>query len=322
MKNKMGILSMTLIFGLVLFACNKDDDDPPPATVTGVTVAGPSTIAPGASGTFTATVTETGGAAKTVTWTSSSTKSSINASGTLSVAADEAENSTITVTATSTADASKTGTATVTVRTATAPPPANPLIGSWIDSESNSLDCILIFTATKVYYSNQVIEESRRDVLDTDTKEIQLKGPNTTTNVTYKYYLEAPGLVIKQGDTVIAKLSRIDGSTKTGIEDVWYSDDVSTAGNQATYMLIITTDKVYYNYTYNRYWKYTSYTLDASATTDGANKKLKLNNWGDGNPIDYEIYTRANATHLEITLPRLPNGATLDDMDFTKSTAF
>jgi Leucine-rich repeat (LRR) protein/fibronectin type 3 domain-containing protein len=103
--------------------------DPAP-TVTGVTVT-PSTasVLKGGSQAFTAVVEGEDDPAQTVTWTVTGgiSGTAINASGMLTVAADETA-ATLTVTATSTVDTSKSGSATVTVTSPTPTPTAAPTL--------------------------------------------------------------------------------------------------------------------------------------------------------------------------------------------------
>ncbi|MDQ6419589.1 S-layer homology domain-containing protein [Paenibacillus sp. LHD-117] len=82
-------------------------------------------VAQGATKQLTATVTEVGGAAQTVTWTSSNPKVTVSASGLVTVAADTAIGSYM-ITATSTFDTTKSGTATITVTAATVTPAPTP----------------------------------------------------------------------------------------------------------------------------------------------------------------------------------------------------
>ena len=125
-------------------------------TVTSVAV-NPATasVAKGGSKSFTATVTGTNSPARTVTWTvEGGTASTIDASGNLSVAANETA-STLTVRATSTVDTSKSGTATVTVTASPIPPDPDPIqyqvtegqYGEWTQGSSNGLR----FTANADY---------------------------------------------------------------------------------------------------------------------------------------------------------------------------
>jgi len=132
MKNALkliGLIVLAAVIGFSMTACDNapdntsttDDsstpDDTP--TVASVTVSpATATVAKGATQTFTADVTVTNNAAKTVIWsivqTNKNAGTTINASGVLTVAAAETLTS-LTVRATSTVDDKKSGTATVTV---------------------------------------------------------------------------------------------------------------------------------------------------------------------------------------------------------------
>jgi hypothetical protein len=118
MKNSRNIVFFLLLAGinLAFFACG-------PATVTSVSVSPATVNVPkGGNKTFTAAVTGTNNPEQAVTWkiveTNKNSGTTINASGLLNIAADEALTS-LTVEATSTADTTKSGTAKVTVT----PPP-------------------------------------------------------------------------------------------------------------------------------------------------------------------------------------------------------
>lgn len=89
---------------------------PSGSTVTGVTVT-PSalTIAAGASGQLTATVTGTGFPDKSVVWSSNSESITVDARGVVTVASGTKSATTAKITATATADSTKTATATITV---------------------------------------------------------------------------------------------------------------------------------------------------------------------------------------------------------------
>jgi endo-1,4-beta-xylanase len=133
------IIIVAVIIGFAAAGCGnvKDDPDTPTPTVTGVTVSPASTsVAKGATRSFTATVSVTNNAAKTVTWaivqTNKNAGTTINASGLLTIAAAETL-TTLTVKATSTVDNTKSGTATVTVTNAG----ENIFTGETLTSSSN-----------------------------------------------------------------------------------------------------------------------------------------------------------------------------------------
>ena len=100
---------------------------PPPATLTGISVSGPSSVNEGGTGTYTATGTWDNGATAAIlpTWSENSTYASISASGVLTASA-VTSNQAVTVTATY---GGRTGTISVTIANVTGPPAAPKNMG-------------------------------------------------------------------------------------------------------------------------------------------------------------------------------------------------
>jgi endo-1,4-beta-xylanase len=122
MKNKIklsGIITLAVIISLITAGCLKNEPEEEEEPVTSVTI-GPAnaSITKGATRHFTAKVDGPDNPAQTVTWsidqTDKNAGTTINASGLLTIAADETLTS-LTVRATSTVDTAKSGTATVAV---------------------------------------------------------------------------------------------------------------------------------------------------------------------------------------------------------------
>ena len=113
-------LAAAIAFAMVGCPNDSNETPPGPAVIT-VTVTGPSTVAPGATRAYTATVTGTTNTAVTWSLTGATDAGTTLTNGSLTVAANEAEASNkLTVKATSVADPTKSGTRVVTVGT---PPP-------------------------------------------------------------------------------------------------------------------------------------------------------------------------------------------------------
>jgi len=156
-------------------------------TITGVTVS-PSTanVAKGATQTFTVIVTGTNSPAQTVTWsiveTGKKAGTTINASGVLTVAADEAL-TTLTVKATSTVDTSKSGTATVTIST----PENPPVVGSGQYTKKDVLSNSYSISVGSSVPRASVPARYARAAMKDDSFKMSVKGRNgNTRNVSGK----------------------------------------------------------------------------------------------------------------------------------------
>ncbi|MDR1220638.1 MAG: hypothetical protein LBK73_13645 [Treponema sp.] len=125
----------------------------------------------------------------------------------------------------------------------------NPLANTaWSDSYGNYAE-YLIFTPS-VAYSLLVTKESSINTTDT---EITLGNENSlSSSKTYKYELTGGKLIIKnsyvtdsKGDPSDLPLTRMEGSTKTGVYDVWYSSSLTSNDTKYTVLIIRTNGDVW-----------------------------------------------------------------------------
>jgi hypothetical protein len=120
------------------------------------------------------------------------------------------------------------------------------LLGAWRNGTSSNFDELYIFTDTIGYYVYDLTKQAT--VVDTANQTINLAIPNVNGGVAkgYLYELNASKqLVIKesyftnnQGDPLDFAFTRIEGSSKTGIYDIWRSAG-RPAGDPFQTLLII-----------------------------------------------------------------------------------
>jgi hypothetical protein len=118
------------------------------------------------------------------------------------------------------------------------PPPANPLLGAWYNS---TIDEFLVFTPSVAYY----VLPMKETPIDTTNQEITLGNEDSLWPATYKYELQNGKLVIKNsyvvnndGEPADLPLTRLEGSTKTGVYDLWYSSDLTSTHRFYTILII------------------------------------------------------------------------------------
>jgi hypothetical protein len=117
-------------------------------------------------------------------------------------------------------------------------PPANPLLGAWFDSAGGEF---LIFTPSVAYD----IFPTGETPINTTNQEITLGNEDSLWPATYKYELQNGKLVIKNsyvtnnaGQPVDLPLTRLEGSTRADVYDLWYSNDLTSTHPLYTVLII------------------------------------------------------------------------------------
>jgi hypothetical protein len=128
----------------------------------------------------------------------------------------------------------------------------NPLVGSWWVGTATNITDLLVFTDTVAYHAPYLTKQQNVD----KTSEwiyLAIPGINGGASKSYSYALNAnKQLVIKNsyftgsdGKPEDFAFTRIEGSAKTGIEDVWYSKG-RTAEEPLHTLLVIRSDNTVY----------------------------------------------------------------------------
>jgi hypothetical protein len=207
----------------------------------------------------------------------------------------------------------------ITITSITKYESTNPLIGAWRAGKSTDFDELLIFTEGIAYYAHNITKQV--DPIDKANKIIKLAVPgvNGGAAVDYPFEPNANNLVIKNsyfkdndGKSLDVTFTRIEGSAKTDIDDVWYSWDQRT--DSLYTLLVISDDTVYasfgmtgksWDFDNDGDWVRASYTLQgvtaAGGTihwTDGSdvndNYRIDGNELTIRNGIYAESYTKQN----------------------------
>jgi hypothetical protein len=193
----------------------------------------------------------------------------------------------------------------------------NPLLGAWRQGTSANITELLVFTDTIAYYAPSI---TKQQSLDKTNEYIYLAVPgvNGGASKSYNYELNANRqLVIKEsyftsndGNPMDFAFTRIEGSVKMGIEDVWYSRG-RTAEDPLHTLLVIRADSTVYaafgmtdkdwDFLNDGDWVRASYELIGITPTggtirwtDGSNAN---NNYTiDGNELSVldDVYTKQN----------------------------
>jgi hypothetical protein len=162
---------------------------------------------------------------------------------------------------------------------------------------------LLIFSkvsgSTKYFYNITNVTAENTN-LDIDNKEVTIDGSpypytqsgNTLTVTGYK-----PAAVAGGAATDVA-FTRIEGSTNTGVYDVWFTSGEGTASAVYT-VLVIKADKKTFTAVGNANWSRRVYTVNV------ANNRIE---WTDGNVVPYTLNPKAteltynNITYDEFSL--------------------
>jgi hypothetical protein len=127
----------------------------------------------------------------------------------------------------------------------------NPLLGAWRQGTSANITELLIFTDTIAYYAPFITPQQSIDKTN-EYIYLAVPGVNGGASKSYNYEFNANRqLVIKEsyftnnGDPIDFAFTRIEGSAKTGVEDVWYSRG-RTAEDPFHTLLVIRTDGTVY----------------------------------------------------------------------------
>ncbi|MDR2403824.1 MAG: InlB B-repeat-containing protein [Spirochaetaceae bacterium] len=147
---------------------------------------------------------------------------------------------------------------------------ANPLIGAWMSPDSTSPSHFVVFTDSTMYFSYAIVRSSPRTTfINTALSTIKLTD-NNGYEKTYNYQLAGNKLVVKKfANDNDMTFKRREGSKKTGIEDLWIPEDLSSE-NQWTYLLLIREtgqgNDVLYNYRIGDYWSMDTYTYEPASS--------------------------------------------------------
>jgi hypothetical protein len=131
----------------------------------------------------------------------------------------------------------------------------NPLLGAWRLGTSTNITELLIFTDEFIYYAPSPYMTKQDDPIDWPNRTMKLAVPGVNNGAAGNYQVELNAnkqLVIKasyfkdeDGRSLDVAFTRIEGSTKTDVYDVWYSWDQRTDPLYTLLVIRPTTNTVY-----------------------------------------------------------------------------
>jgi hypothetical protein len=195
---------------------------------------------------------------------------------------------------------------------------ANLLLGAWRLGASTNFDELLVFTDTIAYYAPYIAKQTN---VDKTNEFIYLAAPgvNGGASKSYSYELNAnKQLVLKnsyftdnEGKAMDFAFTRIEGSVKTGIEDVWYSRGRAAEDSLHTLLVIRTDGTVYaafgmagtdWDFLNDSDWVRASYELIGVTQTSGTVRWLDSTDDNNNYTIDGNELTILGDTYTKQTL--------------------
>jgi hypothetical protein len=141
----------------------------------------------------------------------------------------------------------------ITIGTITKYVSTNPLSGAWRQGALSNISELVIFTEDEIAYYAKLRKQTK--AIDTTNKNIYLAVPgiDNDNEKSYIYKLnDEKRLVIidsyfdgKDGSSEDFAFTRIEGSVKTGIDDIWYSQG-RTGDDRLNTLLVIRADSTVY----------------------------------------------------------------------------
>jgi hypothetical protein len=181
----------------------------------------------------------------------------------------------------------------ITIGTITKYESTNPLLGAWRIGTTTNFESLIIFTDDFIYYTAPT---KQRSPIDWPNRTIKLAVPGISNGAEKDYQVELNAtnkLVIKQsyfkdadGKAIDVTFTRIEGSARTDVYDVWYSWDQRTDPLYTLLVIRPTTNTVYasfgavpgsWDWTKVQ-WLRSAYELVGVDTTTG----IGYIAWGDG----------------------------------------
>jgi hypothetical protein len=131
------------------------------------------------------------------------------------------------------------------------PPSTNPLLGAWRRGTAAHITSLLVFTEAVAYYAPTLHRQEQ--IVDKTNEFIWLTLPGENYPRSYLYELNANRQLVlrnsyftdRDDNSIDFAFTRMEGSTKTGIEDVWYSRGREAEDPLYTLLVIRTDGRVY-----------------------------------------------------------------------------